>query len=197
MSTIDNNKKRIAILIPDLHYGGVERVAGDLSKIFCENGYEVYFFVEKLKRNKSFSYMGFVKKVHFGKGISAEKTFMQNLSNLIRQAVYLKKIKRKYKIDIAISFHAYINLINILSKDKEKIILTIHEVTSVNAAKLQYFFYNKFIFEKIYKKAIRVVCVSEYCKKDLCAHMGMKDNNIQVINNIVDEQRLDLELQED
>lgn len=142
MSTIDNNKKRIAILIPDLHYGGVERVAGDLSKIFCENGYEVYFFVEKLKRNKSFSYMGFVKKVHFGKGISAEKTFMQNLSNLIRQAVYLKKIKRKYKIDIAISFHAYINLINILSKDKEKIILTIHEVTSVNAAKLQYFFYN-------------------------------------------------------
>lgn len=199
MSAINNDrvKKRIAMLIPDLHYGGVERVAGDLSKIFCENGYQVYFFLGTYESNKSFPYAGIIKKVDYGRGISVKKTFIQNLPVLAKKASYLKNLKRKYKIDIAISFHAYINLLNIMSRDKDRVLLTIHEVTSVNAAKLQFFFYSKFLFEKIYNKANKVICVSEYCKRDLCTQMGMKASSIQVINNMVDEKRLDIEIRED
>lgn len=47
-----NNVLRLAMILPDLNYGGIENVACCMSRMFTKNGYEVYFFLNTYDKEK-------------------------------------------------------------------------------------------------------------------------------------------------
>lgn len=191
-----NNVLRLAMILPDLNYGGIENVACCMSRMFAKNGYEVFFFLNTYDKEKSFSHIGKIKMVPYKMWEPETKAYVLNMVTVMDQAYLLKKIKQKYKIDISISFHPYNHILNILSGCKDKKILTVHEVTSKSAEHLGYFYYNKFFYKYLYKMADKIITVSKYCKWDLVHNMHMDAKNIKVIPNAIDKERLH-QVQED
>ena len=102
-----NNVLRLAMILPDLNYGGIENVACCMSRMFTKNGYEVYFFLNTYDKEKSFSHIGKIKMVPYKMWEPETKAHVLNMVTVMDQAYSLKKIKQKYKIDISISFHPY------------------------------------------------------------------------------------------
>lgn len=194
---MERKKNRIAMILPNLNCGGVENVACNMSRMFSRNGYEVYFFLNTYNKEKSFDYSGKIKVVPYKMWETESKSLIFNLVTVLDQALLLKKMKEKYKINISISFHPYNHILNVLSDCSDKKLITIHEVTSCSAKRLKYFYYSRFFYKFLYKKADKIITVSQYCKWDLCKNMRMKKKNIQVLPNAIDERRLNEELQEE
>lgn len=185
------------MILPNLNCGGIENVACSMSRMFSGNGLEVYFFLESFDRKKSFGYSGIIKVLPFRLFQPEVKLTVQKMKQIIHNARLLKRVKKKYDIDVSVSFHSYIHILNVLADCKDKKILTIHEVTSSNAQRLKYFNYHTFFYQYLYRMADRVITVSKYCKWDLYQHMKMNPKDIQVIYNAIDEKRLCKETCED
>lgn len=156
--------KRIAIIIPHLNDGGAERVAANIGVYFESIDCEVIYFVARQNEETDYKHVGKVIQVpmnyHGYKGKS-------QIRQLIWEASRLRKLKNKYKIDISISFMPICNLINILSKDKDKIVVSLRSVTSVMVAKNpRKIYHNKWIFRYLYQMADKIVFVSDYCRSD-------------------------------
>ncbi|MCF8002300.1 MAG: glycosyltransferase [Halanaerobiales bacterium] len=90
----------------------------------------------------------------------------------------LKEIKNRFKIDKTISFGKKANILNSLSKINEDIILNIDNVVDDS------FILEKFI-KRMYEKADKIVVDSKTKKNHLIAQYGLKDNSIQVIDQIL------------
>lgn len=128
--------RTIALIISTLQRGGAERCAADLSVIFTQKGFRVFIFTD-LSYSVEYEYAGKLidYKCTLGNDDKAKK---QNpLSKKVNE---LQELKSKYNIDIAISFMQAANYFNILSKYKEKVILTTHSVNS------EYAKYDKSVF---------------------------------------------------
>lgn len=156
--------KRIAIIIPQLNHGGAERVAANIGVYFEDIGCEVIYFVAKRNEETDYEHVGKVVQVPINYQTYEGKS---QVRQLVWEASCLRKMKKKYKIDISISFMPVYNLINILSKDKDKIVVSLRSVTSDMVAKNpKAIYHNKWIFRYVYQLADKIVFVSDYCLRD-------------------------------
>ena len=118
--------QNIALIINTLQGGGAERCAADLSLIFTEKGFQVYIFTD-LSTRITYEYAGALVDYRFDLLIAEKMSDEDWLRQKVKQ---MKELKILYKIDLAISFMQYANYFNILSKGREKVILTTHSVNS-------------------------------------------------------------------
>lgn len=100
-------KKNIAIMIHSLTGGGAERIAGYLSK-YLSSDYNVFLFMKKTACN-IYDYGGTI--VDLG---MMECSYEQNLI----------ECKRKYKIDVCISFLEEANFSNIRTRQNERVVIS-------------------------------------------------------------------------
>ena len=111
----------MAILIPTLSMGGAERVAAFLGNYYHDRGNKVYYFLFANCGRPFFSVNGEIVKTH-----TFFSVFAQNHSENIREMLFAAKkfsrLKKKYEIDVAVSFMEDCNFINICSKGKEKVL---------------------------------------------------------------------------
>ena len=95
----------IALLIPTLSGGGAERVAQIIGDYYVEKGNNVYYFLSGTSAEQVYPVKGQVIQT----GI---KCCLQNnvygdiqiLPKLVKSSLLMRKWKKKYKIDVALSF---------------------------------------------------------------------------------------------
>ncbi len=173
--------QNIALITNTLQGGGAERCAADLSLIFSENGFEVFVFTDTAI-NAEYEYAGTL--VTYDLVLSVTKS-TQDRNSLQEKVNELKALKAKYNIDIAISFMQVANYLNILSKDKEKVILTTHSVNSEYAKYDKSIFWAEETFRDLYQFADCITFPSEFCRNDWLEHYGDKHNITRTIYNPV------------
>lgn len=190
-------KKNIAILISGLWGGGAERVASILSQYLHQKGYHVYIFTYSINKKKDYLFCGkiinigdkFIAFNNTGKGGNYIKSFFYQIMQLQKLFVMSKKVyllKKKYKIDISISFMEELNLINILSRAKDKVFVRICTILSERKEEMKGdFYYNRYLLRILYNKAYKVIVMTKFCERDLINNYGIKNSLIQIIKNPV------------
>ncbi len=173
----------IAIMIPTLGGGGAERVASILGDNYAERGHKVYFFLGRDPHTrKTYDVKG--KIIHTG-----ITPFLGSDSGEIRSALRgakkIKELKKKYKIDVAISFMEEFNYLNILSRGKEKVYVRVCTILSKHPDVSNSLLYNPYILGFFYNKADKVIVMTDYARKDMHNTYKVKKNKICIIPNPV------------
>lgn len=169
----------IALIIETLQGGGAERCAADLSRIFSGRGFPVFIFTD-LSAGIGYEYEGTLVDFRVAAGSVAAP------GNPVWCKVNeLGRLKERYRIDIAVSFMQQANYFNILSKKREKIILTTHGVNSIYAKTEKSIYWAEETFRELYQYADVVTFPSEFCRRDWLSHYGDKNNITRTVYNPV------------
>ena len=179
--------RKIAMIVPSISGGGAEKVAADLSLYFGNKGYKVIFFVRDMPICKGYACVG--KVIPIPMTYNREPDFHKSLQTLQKEALYLKKAKEAYEIDISISFMQTSNLLNILSRAKDKVVVTLHSVVSERKECLDSIENKKKVLRYIYQLADKIIFVSKYCRKDWIRNYGDIFHKTQVIYNPIGSTR--------
>lgn len=172
---------KIAIIVPSLAGGGVEKVAAELSSYLAKNN-EVFFI---LFENKEIVYP-FSGKIIRTNTPSKKNLFMKMINSLKRIRI-VNKIKKRMSFDLTISFERNANLVNLISKKREKIIVSEHSIKITDSI---YFKIYKWFYEHLYKKSDAIVVPSMGMKEMLMDNYKITGENISVINNPINEKRI-------
>lgn len=174
----EENSINIAILIPELEGGGAERIASLVGNYYVGKGHTVYYFLAKDK-NKC------VYKV-YGKVINTEIVLSdkQDLS-LLKSALIMRKYKRKYKIDVSISFMEEFNYINILSKSRDIVITRICTILSKREDLQKSYLYKKELIRFMYNHSDKVVVMTDYAMNEMIKKYGVNRKKLVKIPNSI------------
>jgi len=174
----------IAILISTLSNGGAERTAAEISKYFSNNGHKVYIFTEHQK-HEMYDFQGEIIKLKcLGENYSNFQSWHGTIYGLLKRASEVRKLKIQYKIDVSISFMELYNMINILSRTSDKVIVRI--CTVISAYNHDTKLYDARLIKYLYNKANCVITISHYGMRDMIDGYGIKKKNIKVIPNSIE-----------
>ena len=177
---------KIAILVPKLTDGGGERSASELSLALSNEGIEIFLF---LYHNQiTYSHQSKVVELIFQEATQ----WWQLPQNVLKQHRKLKKIKQEHGIDITISFLKEPNLLNIFSRNNDKIILTVHShLTALIQTKggLSQWI-NGWLVKHLYNYADVVVGISETISFDLVNNFKIDEKKVKTIYNPFDFKRI-------
>jgi len=168
-------KKNVLLIIPYLTDGGAERVVSELSFALSE---KFNVFVVLYEDRVTYPYLG--KKIVLNIP-SNSHPLVRNLALISR----IRNIKRENSINCSISFLVSPNLINVLSKGKEKIILTVHTHLSEYNKRKTWMerLWNKATVTLIYNQADYVVAVSKGVEADLASNFNISRTKLRTIYN--------------
>lgn len=174
--------KKIAFIIPTLDNGGAERVVSNLLLnlnekyekylILLDGSKIVYPYEGKIIDLKTFNNEGILK-----------------IFNYFLAFFKLRKIKQKYKFDIVISFLEVPNFLNLLTKQDEKLIISVRSYTSRMFSGLRAKIYFPLI-KKLYNLSDKIIAVSKGVKEDLVEFFKINEEKIEVIYNFYDLEKI-------
>ncbi|WP_156573216.1 glycosyltransferase [Bacillus luti] len=173
-------KKNLAIIITKLEGGGAERMASNLSILLSEK-YNVSLIVFDTKDIK-YPYNGQLIDL----GIPAANNPLNRIFNLVRRVKKLRDLKKKLNINFSISLLDGPNIVNILSRQEDRVIISVRN-------KLSFFVKSRLKKNRLkflYNKADNVVSLSEMVKLDLIEEFGIKEDIISTIYNSCDTERI-------
>jgi glycosyltransferase involved in cell wall biosynthesis len=177
--------KKVLIIIQELTGGGAEKVAANLSIGLSELGYPVYIYVNNTKR-LTYKYDGTIVSPE----IISRTLISFKIINFIKKVLFVRKIKIRYGIDVSISFLNTSNIINILTKKKEKVIISSRNFPQIHKNFLKEFIY-KSIIKYFYNKANIIVTVSNLLKFKLINEFHLKKSIMKTIYNPIITQDVD------
>lgn len=181
-------KKSIDFIIGTLSTGGAERVVSNLSMKMDKSIDRSILLFGKNARIE-YSYGGRLDTLD---GINHEKNFYYKVFALFQRIKKLKKRKNENPNKTYLSFLEYPNLINLLSKKREKTVISVrNHMTTKHQNGLKKYFW-KFTIKYLYVKSDIIVAVSEEIKNDLHLNFGIPIKKIQVINNSYDLEYINL-----
>lgn len=181
MKTKVNGKKNIAILVQKLYGGGAERTAANLS-LSLQDHYNVHLIVFNGSDIK-YPYAGTLHDLK----LPASKNILNRILTFFKRVQVVKKIKKLENIDVSISLMPGANLVNVCTRNDDKIITSIRNQMSMSRAKS--------VMEKWWSKThIRytsehsdcVVTLSDGVRDDLIKTFGINGDNIRTIYNPCD-----------
>lgn len=175
----------IAILIQTLGGGGAERVAQIIGDYYVNRGNNVYYFLGHTSVKPVYHVKGQIVDTGI-KGCLSNNVFgnIQALGKLFLASLQMRKWKRKYQIDVAVSFMEEFNYLNILSKGREKVITRICTILSQEGEWVNLFF-RKDIVHFFYPKSDRIVVMSDYAKRDMHSNFNIPIHKMVKIPNPV------------
>lgn len=172
-------KENIAIIIRSLNSGGAERTASNLS-VFLSGFYNVHMIVfdgSDIKYPVSGSLHDLkLKPSHF---------------ITVKQAQAVKEIKKKHDIKYSISFMDGANLVNVLSRHRDKTVTSvrIHMSSSRKTSKLLWI-KTRAKMSFISRKSDCIVAISRGVKDDLIDNFRVSSDKIKTIYNPCDAEML-------
>ncbi|HLV10101.1 MAG TPA: glycosyltransferase [Halanaerobiales bacterium] len=177
-------KKNVAILISKLADGGAERVASNLSLHLDDDKYNKYLIVYRDDK-RDYPYGGELinldcKAIHNPLG---------KIYNLFKRVYRLRKFKKEYKIDTTISLLSGANLVNILARCDDRVVVSVRNFLS-SSSKGLYSGLHRFLSRLLYKRADRVIAVSELLKNDLIENFGLSTEKVKAIYNFYDIEQI-------
>lgn len=175
----------IALLIQTLGGGGAERVAQIIGDYYVGRGHNVYYFLGATAVRQEYSVKGRVIDTGIKSCITGNALGnVQIWEKLVKASFRMRRYKRKYKIDTAISFMEEFNYINILSKGKEQVITRICTVLSAEGEWVTPLFSWQFV-HFFYPRADKIVVMSAYVREDMNKNFGIPRNKMAKIPNPV------------
>lgn len=162
--------KNIAIICGVLHTGGAERIAGMLSKELSEK-YNVYLFLIDTSQIQ-YEYGGTIIDIA-SYGPYYETT--------------IRKLKAELQIDVAISFLRWVNLINLRTRGRERVILSERSTLETMIPKP---LSDEYKVKKYYNMADEIVACSEGIKYGLINTYGVEPDIITTIYNFIDKKTI-------
>ena len=176
--------KRVAILVQNLHNGGAERMAANMAlelSAFCR----VYLIVFDGK-DAIYPYGG--KLIDMKLPPSEEENPAQRVVKLIRRVKRLKYLKRGLRIDCCISHMNSANVINILSRGRERVYGVYHSMPSMcdgkGKAAVQ-------LHRFIASGSDRYFCVSRLAALDMAKSYGISHKKLGCIYNFADLNKIE------
>lgn len=166
----------IAIIITKLNGGGAERCASNLS-VELSKKYNVYFIVFD-GSNITYPYAGTLINLDI---VDSHNTF-NRIINVIKRVHAIKKIKRDNHIKCSVSLLDGPNIVNVLSKGKEKVIISVrNRLSGENVGRLR-----RKLIQLCSKYSDITVALSKMVKKDLVDEFGIEGEKIVTIYNHCD-----------
>jgi glycosyltransferase involved in cell wall biosynthesis len=200
LSPLKEKKKKIGLIVPNLANGGAERDISELSLSLRNADVKIILFDA---RDIGYDYGG--KIIDLGIKLPESKLReSRNKYSSIRDKIRynwfyiksffilkrrLKELKKKEKFDSVVSFLILPDLINVFSKQEEKVIVSARTVTSEKTHGLIGKVKKK-IIQFIYNKADLVVALSKVVKKDLVDNFGLSDEKVKIIYNSYDLEKI-------
>lgn len=175
--------KKIAFIVPVLSSGGVEAVVSTLSQNIGDDVIKVIILYNS--KVIAYSYSGHIISLN----VKIGGNFIVKIFSFAKKCIAIKRIKRKCRFDAVVSFQESANLINVITRCKEKVIVSTHSYKSNELNGIRKIFY-KIAFGIFYNRADRVVGVSKGVGNDLVENWGVKENLVEVIYNPVDAARI-------
>lgn len=171
--------KKIAFLIPSLRNGGAERVLSNMS-INLDEKFEQTIIVWD-SSNIDYPHKGEIVDIQ----VSNKDNILENIFVLLKRIKSVKKCKKEKNIDTTISLLEGPNIVNILSRSKDKVIVSVHNFQSKERKGI-YGKIFKFLIKQFYNKADYVVAVSSHIKQDLVENFNISEDKVKVIYNPFD-----------
>ena len=174
--------KKIGYIIPNFDDGGMPRVLETLSLSLKDDEYEQYLIV--LIKGRKFNFKcnaKIIEVIEEGHSVGSKIiTFLQRIKKI-------KGIKKELKFDCVVSFGVTANIINIVSRKDEKVVISEHSLKSAEHKKWGY--YGKMydlLIKNFYNAADKIIVVSKLIGEDLAENYNINHNKIEVIYNGVD-----------
>lgn len=173
--------KKIAFLIPTLSNGGAEKVMSILTR-HLPSEYDKYIIVYNDKK-LTYSFQGKILSLNLYK-----KNINKIFAKLVKIITFpilvkkIKKIKKKYEFDVVISFLNHFNLINLITKQDEKVIISIRNYITLQHANFTGKLLTSLIKHNI-EKADRIIAVSKMIAEDIKKNFSIDSSRINIIYN--------------
>src|SRR5690554_1834624 len=136
--------KNVAIIISSLKGGGAERVVSNITMNLPKDKYNIYLILFD-GSSIEYSYGGELINLN----IKANKNPILKIVNFIRRYIKIKDINKTYDIDTSISFLGGPNLLNIITKKRNKAIVSLRSYPS-NKSKDIYSIVGNFLIRRLY-----------------------------------------------
>ncbi|GCC52049.1 glycosyltransferase [Chryseotalea sanaruensis] len=180
---MNRQQKIILMIIPNLNFGGAQRVFYNHS-IELSRNHKVVECVFNFDAGHAFQSGNEVFSLNVAGGANA----LSKLIQFFKRIQALRALKKKLKPDISISHLEGADLINILSAQGEKTITWVHgsKWYDQNISGILGIIRHRLLIPFMYSRASCVVTVSEAIKQELIFHYRVKPKAIQTIYNYFD-----------
>lgn len=155
--------KKVMLIVPNLQLGGQERVAVNTAEILSKT-----FDVTLITFDNSeaaYKWNGNMIDIK----VPAKPHIISKIINVLKRVSKVKKIKKELGVDYSISFGESANIVNSMSKYKDKVITSIHGYANL---------FSRPIDKYIYGHSDKVIC----CSKEIKAKY---DNLFTKFNNSI------------
>ncbi len=188
-----SHRKKILLLIPNLDFGGAQRSFSKLS-IELAKSHDVHVAVFNTFDSVAYPYGGTLLDLQ----IAGAHTILGKIKNFIQRVKKVKRIKQEYQVEVCISFLEGADYINLLSKHKEKVIVSIRGSKIFDAEINGWLgIIRKRVFiPYLYKKADVVVAVSEGIKHEMVYNYGLNAAKVTTIYNFYELDKIQAQAKE-
>ncbi len=178
---MENQRKKILCLIPNLGMGGAQRVFSNINSLLADQHEVVACAFSKETGYSEFDSF----ETHFLE-VGAGRTLLGKFTNFFKRIIKLRRLKKELIADICISHMEGANFVNILS-GLCKMVIVLHGSKLHDEESNSHFGrITTFLIRFLYNKVDRIVTVSEGIKEELVSHYGIRETKCKVINNFFD-----------
>ena len=181
--------QNILFFVYRLYGGGAERVVSNLSIAFGDQ-YQIKIAIYG-EQPKSYPHKGELIKINlpFSKDPTSNTWWKRSVRFVV--LIYkLKQLKRKHKIEVTISFGEQPNIINILTRNKKKTILSVRSLLSKEMTIYPKMKILGYFIQLFYNKAYQIIVTSKLAALDLAAHYGVGAGKLKVIYNYINQEEI-------
>jgi glycosyltransferase involved in cell wall biosynthesis len=179
-------KKKVMLISPNFGGGGAERSIANLSVLLSDQGYDVHFVIFNVFPGREQIYQ-FKGRLHL-LDVPAGRSLLSKAFRFLQRIAKVARIKKSINIDVSISFLEGADYVNILSRQKEKVVISIRgsKKNDEEIKGLLGSLRKRVLMPWLYKKADTVVCVSEGIKNEVEQMLNLHTGTTRVIHNYYD-----------
>jgi glycosyltransferase involved in cell wall biosynthesis len=177
----DKDRQTLLMVIPNYGYGGAQRVFSNLSSALSSE-YRLVLVVFNNDQHDVYESSG----IKLSLNVAAGRTLFSKFLRFIERCRKLRRIKNKYSCVATISHLEGANFINILSGGPGRKILCVHGSKTApdsNRRGLIKVVERRGLIPVLFRRADRIVAVSQGIREELHTHFGVSKARIEVIRN--------------
>lgn len=179
-------KKNVLLLVNQLHGGGAQKVVANMSKQLAEF-YNVTIAIYNDTDKVVFEYAGDLVKLNLPYAEDTHNNpFFKRMLRSLSLLKQVRKIKKQRNIHTTISFMEASNIMNILSRRKDKVVLSVRSYLSNELADIPRLRVFGKVIRVLYNRADYVVVPANLVKNDLVKNFGVKPDKVELIYNFTD-----------
>jgi glycosyltransferase involved in cell wall biosynthesis len=181
--------KNILFIIYRLYGGGAERVVSNLTQAL-EGKYNIKIAVFS-NEEKTYPYAGEMIRIRLP--FSKDPSRNNKVKRLLRLLILIQKLrylKKKHRINVSLSFGEQANIVNILSRVKDRICISMRTTLSKEMETSTKMHILSSFIKKLYNKADKVIVPSRLAALDLKQFFNVHQSKLQVIYNYINPETI-------